>query len=58
MKTRAWHWFLCPSPCWEDTYGTRQTEGLFGDRSRHRIVEGYTNVGFGDPLLLLFSERP
>lgn len=58
MKTRAWQWFLCTAPCCEDTYSTRQIEGLFGDRSRHRIMEGDTNVGFGDPLLLLFMERP
>jgi len=58
MNTRAKQWFMCPAPCWEDTYGTRQIEGLFGDCDCHRIVEGDTNMGFGDPLLLPLMERP
>lgn len=53
MKTRAREWFLCPAPWWEDTNSTRQTEELFGNSGRHRIVEV-----FEDPLLFLFMERP
>lgn len=58
MKTRAQQWFLCAALSWEAAYGTRQIEGLFGDCGRHRTEEGDTNMGFRDPLLVLFTDKP